>query len=110
VDFNFFGHQLVAHLDPQKERNGTALENPVDGEDVPVPHFGLVMEMDDWLAIRDRLQAASVTFQIGPAVRFRGQVGEQATMFFRDPSGNNLEFKAFAHPDQLFAKEGDAAG
>ena len=104
VDFNFFGHQLVVYLDPRNDRNTTALESPVDGHGVPVPHFGLVMEMDDWVAFRDRLQAAAVQFVIEPTIRFKGQVGEQATLFFRDPAGNNLEIKAFASPDQLFAK------
>jgi len=104
VDFNFFGHQLVVYLDKRNDRNTTALESPVDGHGVPVPHFGLVMEMDDWAAFRDRLQAADVQFVIEPTIRFKGQVGEQATLFFRDPAGNNLEIKAFASPDQLFAK------
>ena len=104
VDFNFFGHQLVVHLDTQNDRNPTALENPVDGHGVPVPHFGLVVEMDDWVEFRDRLQAAAVQFVIEPNIRFKGQVGEQATLFFRDPAGNNLEIKAFARADQLFAK------
>jgi hypothetical protein len=104
VDFIFFGHQLVVHLDTRADRNTTALENPVDGHDVPVPHFGVVMDMGDWAAFRDRLLAADVEFVIDPAIRFKGQVGEQATLFFRDPAGNNLEFKAFANPDQLFAR------
>lgn len=104
VDFNFFGHQLVVYLDKRNDRNTTALESPVDGHGVPVPHFGLVMEMDDWAAFRDRLQTAAVQFVIEPTIRFKGQVGEQATLFFRDPAGNNLEIKAFASPDQLFAK------
>ncbi len=104
VDFNFFGHQLVVHLDTRGDRNTTGLENPVDGHGVPVPHFGLVMDMDDWAAFRDRLQAAAVHFVIEPTIRFKGQAGEQATLFFRDPAGNNIEIKAFASPDQLFAK------
>lgn len=104
VDFNFFGHQLVVHLDRRDDRNSTALENPVDGQGVPIPHFGLVMEMEDWAAFRDRLEAAAVSFVIEPVIRFKGQVGEQATLFLRDPAGNNLEIKAFARSDQLFAK------
>lgn len=104
VDFNFFGHQLVVHLDPRDGPNTTALENPVDGQGVPVPHFGLVMTMDDWTAFRDRLQAADVPFVIEPTIRFKGKKGEQATLFFRDPAGNNLEIKAFSRADQLFAK------
>ena len=104
VDFNFFGHQLVVYLDKRNDRNTTALDSPVDGHGVPVPHFGLVMEMDDWAAFRDRLQAAAVQFVIKPTIRFKGQAGEQATLFFRDPAGNKLEIKAFAGSDQLFAK------
>jgi extradiol dioxygenase family protein len=104
VDFNLFGHQLVVHLDTRDDRNATALKNPVDGHGVPVPHFGLVMTMDDWETFRDRLQAAPVQFVIEPTIRFKGQTGEQATMFFRDPAGNNLEIKAFAIPGRLFSK------
>jgi extradiol dioxygenase family protein len=103
VDFDFFGHQLVVHLDARDERKTTALRNPVDGHGVPVPHFGLVMKMDDWVVFSERLQAAAVKFVIEPTIRFAGQSGEQATLFFRDPAGNNLEIKAFANPDQLFA-------
>jgi extradiol dioxygenase family protein len=103
VDFDLFGHQLVAHLAPA-EAAGDAAANPVDGHDVPVPHFGVVLAMDDWEALAARLTAAGVAFGIAPHVRFRGQVGEQATMFFRDPSGNALEFKAFSDLGQLFAK------
>jgi extradiol dioxygenase family protein len=103
VDFDLFGHQLVAHLAPA-EAAGDAATNPVDGHDVPVPHFGVVLAMDDWEALAARLTAAGVAFGIAPHVRFRGQVGEQATMFFRDPSGNALEFKAFSDLGQLFAK------
>jgi len=104
IDFNFFGHQLVVHLDQRDDRNTTRLENPVDGHGVPIPHFGIVMDMDDWTAFRDRLQAAAVQFVIEPTIRFQGKTGEQATLFFRDPAGNNLEIKAFASADQLFAK------
>jgi extradiol dioxygenase family protein len=102
VDFDFYGHQIVAHLS-----DATAAEshNPVDGHDVPVPHFGVVLEMSDWQALADRLTAAGTEFVIEPHVRFTGQPGEQATMFFRDPSGNAIEMKAFADLAQLFATE-----
>ena len=102
VDFDFFGHQIVAHLVPGA-RAGTA-SNPVDGHDVPVPHFGLVLDMAAWEELAARLETAGVDFAIPPTVRFRGQPGEQATMFFRDPSGNAIEMKAFADLGQLFAK------
>lgn len=102
IDFSLFGHQIVTHLD--KDFESRPLINPVDGEQVPVPHFGVVLTMAAWQALADRLTAAGVAFVIAPTVRFRGQVGEQATMFFQDPSGNALEFKAFASDDQLFAK------
>jgi len=101
VDFDLRGHQLVAHLDcSAKPAEHT---NPVDGHDVPVPHFGVVLEWADWHALADRLRAAGIAFGIEPHIRFKGEVGEQATMFFRDPSGNALEFKAFRDPGQLFA-------
>ena len=103
VDFDLYGHQLVAHLDDAAR--SAAASNPVDGHDVPVPHFGVVLTMADWRALADRLTAAGTAFGIAPHVRFRGQPGEQATMFFRDPSGNALEFKAFADDAQLFATE-----
>jgi len=103
IDFNLFGHQIVAHLDGNFEAR--PLVNPVDGEAVPVPHFGVVLTMPAWQALADRLTAASVAFVIPPTIRFRGQAGEQATMFFQDPSGNALEFKAFASDDQLFARD-----
>ena len=102
IDFDFHGHQIVAHL---SESSGDAASNPVDGHDVPVPHFGLVLSMDDWRAMADRLTSAGVEFVIAPTIRFEGQPGEQATMFFRDPSGNALEIKAMANPAKLFAKE-----
>jgi extradiol dioxygenase family protein len=102
VDFDLMGHQIVAHLDGgAKPRE--AIENPVDGHDVPVPHFGVVLDWDDWHALADRLKAGGVDFVIEPHIRFKGQVGEQATMFFLDPSGNALEFKAFKDMGQLFA-------
>ena len=101
VDFDFHGHQIVAHLAPGAARPAAA--NRVDGEDVPVPHFGLVLGMDEWRALADRLEAAGTDFIIAPSVRFAGEPGEQATMFLTDPSGNALEFKAMAKPANLFA-------
>ena len=101
IDFDLRGHQIVAHLDPSTKPAGTS--NAVDGHDVPVPHFGIVLEWDDWHALADRLEAAGIRFGIEPHIRFQGEVGEQATMFFLDPSGNALEFKAFRDPSQLFA-------
>ncbi len=103
IDFDLFGHQIVAHYKPRDPQAAGAHHNPVDGHDVPVPHFGVVLAMADWQALADRLTAAGVRFVIEPYVRFKGQVGEQATMFFLDPAGNALEFKAFADPSQLFA-------
>ena len=102
VDFDLRGHQIVAHLSEDAPRNRTS--NPVDGEDVPVPHFGLVLAMDEWKSLATRLQGAAVEFVIKPTVRFAGQPGEQATMFLLDPAGNALEFKAMADPGNLFAK------
>ena len=104
VDFNFFGHQLVCHLDTRTRDDSPGLQNLVDGHGVPVPHFGLVLDMQTWNHTRDRLKSAGVKFVIEPTVRFRGQVGEQATMFFRDPAGNHLEIKAFESLDSLFAR------
>jgi extradiol dioxygenase family protein len=101
IDFDLYGHQIVAHLD--EGARAADVSNPVDGHDVPVPHFGVVLTMSDWQALADRLSAAGVAFGIAPHIRFRGQPGEQATMFFRDPSGNALEFKAFADDAMLFA-------
>ena len=103
IDFDLHGHQIVAHLDPDAEP--VVVENAVDGHHVPVPHFGVVLTMADWEAMAERVRAAGVRFGIEPHVRFKGQVGEQATMFFRDPSGNALEFKAFGDDASLFAKE-----
>jgi extradiol dioxygenase family protein len=102
VDFDFFGHQLVAHLDHGPARR--KLTNEVDGKEVPVPHFGVVLEWDHWQRLANALRAAAVRFGIEPGIRFQGQVGEQATMFFFDPAGNALEFKAFRDPSRLFAK------
>ncbi|MEO9636226.1 MAG: VOC family protein [Parasphingorhabdus sp.] len=103
IDFNLFGHQIVAHLDAHFANR--AMNNAVDGEQVPVPHFGVVMTMAGWQTLADRLKAANTDFIIHPTVRFKGQAGEQATMFFCDPSGNALEFKAFGDDGQLFAKD-----
>ena len=102
VDFDFFGHQIVAHLAPGE--CGHRSTSPVDGQDVPVRHFGAVLPMADWERLAGKLKAAHTRFVIEPQIRFKGQVGEQATMFFLDPAGNALEFKAFADPTQLFAK------
>jgi uncharacterized protein len=100
IDFNLYGHQIVTHLSASAR---SVVTNPVDGHDVPVPHFGVVLTMEAWQALADRLHAAGTHFAIPPTIRFKGQVGEQATMFFYDPSGNALEFKAFADDSQLFA-------
>lgn len=102
VDFNFYGHQIVAHLAPQE--TAPATRNAVDGHGVPVRHFGLVLPMSDWQALAERLRARGVRFLIDPYIRFEGQPGEQATMFFLDPSGNAIEIKAFADIGRLFAK------
>ncbi len=103
IDFDLFGHQIVAHYRP-KQTAETAHSNPVDGHDVPIPHFGVVLEQSDWEILADRLRTAHVEFIIEPYTRFKGEVGEQSTMFFLDPAGNALEFKAFADLGQLFAK------
>ena len=101
IDFDLYGHQIVAHLDAGMTPR--PIHNAVDGHDVPVPHFGIVLTMPQWEDLASRLKAAGVRFGIEPYVRFKGQVGEQATMFFTDPSGNALEFKTFADDGQLFA-------
>lgn len=101
VDFNLHGHQIVAHLAPDAAPKCGA--NEVDGEDVPVPHFGVVLPMDEWRTLAERLNAAGVEFVIEPTIRFAGEPGEQATMFLLDPAGNALEFKAMADPSKLFA-------
>ena len=104
VDLNLFGHQIVAHYEPPAESpSAKSHTNPVDGHDVPVPHFGVVLAWDAWHELADRLREAEIEFVIEPHIRFAGEVGEQATMFFQDPSGNALEFKAFHDPSQLFA-------
>ena len=102
VDFDFFGHQLVIHFKESEDQ--TLHTNPVDGKDVPVPHFGVVLSMEQFEELADRLKKMHVNFIIEPYIRFKGEVGEQATMFFKDPAGNALEFKAFKNLDQLFAK------
>ena len=101
IDFDFHGHQLVVH---RTELSRTTAANPVDGHDVPIPHFGLVLTMAVWEAMADRLRAAEADFVIEPTVRFAGQPGEQATMFFTDPAGNAIEMKAFADDSMLFAR------
>ena len=102
IDFDFMGHQLVAHLAPDAKIERE--ENAVDGHHVPVPHFGVILTMAQWHAMAERIRQAGIPFAIEPYVRFEGQPGEQATMFFFDPSGNAIEFKAFADFGQLFAK------
>jgi len=102
VDFDLFGHQIVAHLAPDAAR--ARASNPVDGEDVPVPHFGVVLDKPAWERLAKRLTDANVEFVIQPTVRFQGQPGEQATMFLLDPAGNALEFKAMAKSENLFAR------
>jgi extradiol dioxygenase family protein len=102
IDFDFHGHQIVAHLSPDEA--GHRATNPVDGEDVPVRHFGVILTVPQWNVLAERLKGAGVKFVIEPQVRFKGQPGEQSTMFFLDPSGNALEFKAFADDAMVFAK------
>ncbi len=104
IDFDLFGHQIVAHYKPHEAVTQESHHNKVDGHDVPVPHFGVVLPMDTWEELANRLKEAGVKFVIEPYIRFKGEVGEQATMFFLDPAGNALEFKAFADISQLFAK------
>jgi extradiol dioxygenase family protein len=104
IDFDLYGHQIVAHLAPPRESLDAA-HNAVDGDDVPVPHFGLILEWQDWQTLATRLQTAGTRFVIEPHIRFKGEAGEQATMFFRDPAGNALEFKAFQDESRIFAKE-----
>ncbi len=101
IDYDFYGHQFVVHYQPEAVHRSGA--NAVDGKSVPVPHFGVVLEWDDWHLLKDRLITAQVQFIIEPYIRFEGQPGEQATMFFTDPSGNALEFKSFKDFNQLFA-------
>ena len=101
VDFNFYGHQVVIHMTDNKLPAET---NAVDGHAVPVPHFGVILDWDLWEDLAIRLKSHEINFDIEPYIRFEGQIGEQATMFFRDPSGNSLEFKAFKDASQIFAK------
>lgn len=105
IDFDLHGHQIVAHLAPRRavERREGAHHNAVDGDDVPVPHFGLILEWEEWHALAERLKQAGIGFVIEPHIRFEGKPGEQATMFFHDPAGNALEFKAFRDEAQIFA-------
>lgn len=102
IDFNLYGHQIVTHLAP--ESAGIKATNHVDADHVPVPHFGIVLPIDEWKALADKLSSKGVEFVIEPKIRFAGEVGEQATMFFLDPSGNALEFKGFNDFSQVFAK------
>lgn len=102
IDFDLHGHQIVAHLDPAAR--ASEVSNAVDGHNVPVPHFGLVLDMPAWRALAEKLQAAGTRFVIEPGIRFEGQPGEQATMFLLDPSGNAIEFKAMAQRENLFAR------
>jgi uncharacterized protein len=101
IDFDFYGHQLSAHVEPQEaEKTAT---NHVDGDEVPIRHFGVILEWDQWHQLADRLKSAGIKFLIEPHIRFKGKIGEQATMFFHDPSGNALEFKSFQDMSQVFA-------
>ena len=102
IDLDFYGHQVTLHL--VEDFDGGIDSNPVDGDQVPARHFGVILEMPDWRALAERLSVAGIEFLIEPRIRFEGEVGEQATMFFTDPSGNALEFKSFADPTQLFAR------
>ncbi len=101
IDFNFFGHQISAHLKPEECQ--TALANEVDGKNIPVKHFGVILTMNDWEQLAERLKQHNIKFLVEPYIRFAGEVGEQATMFFLDPSGNALEFKAFKEDSFIFA-------
>lgn len=101
VDFDFFGHQLSAHVKPDELKN--TKKNAVDGKDVPVRHFGVILEWEAWHSLSEKLKENNISFIIEPYIRFEGEVGEQATMFFLDPSGNALEFKSFKDPKQIFA-------
>lgn len=104
VDFNFFGHQLVIHEKSGESKSEPEVRNPVDGHDVPVPHFGVVLTWEAWEALAENLKRQNIEFVIEPYIRFKGNTGEQATMFFYDPENNALEFKAFRNPEELFAK------
>lgn len=104
VDFNFFGHQLVIHQQPSTDIVTNQISNPVDGHNVPIPHFGVVLDWEIWTELSEKLKSKNINFIIEPYIRFKGEVGEQATMFFLDPENNAIEFKAFKNIDQLFAK------
>lgn len=104
IDFNLFGHQFVVHLKPNADVDNKLHFNEVDGQGVPVPHYGVVLDWDVWEQLAARLKGFNTKFEIAPYVRFKGKIGEQATMFFFDPSGNALEFKAFKDMSSLFAK------
>lgn len=101
VDFDFFGHQLSAHVKPDELKN--TKKNAVDGKDVPVRHFGVILGWEAWHSLSEKLKENNISFIIEPYIRFEGEIGEQATMFFLDPSGNALEFKSFKDPEQMFA-------
>lgn len=103
IDFNFFGHQLSAHVKPEETQQVST--NAVDGKNVPVRHFGAILPLEDWHALAYRLKEKNINFVIEPYIRFKGEPGEQATMFFYDPSGNALEFKSFKDPKKIFATE-----
>lgn len=102
IDFNLYGHQIVTHLAPDFKRQ--AVTNGVDSDAVPIPHFGILLSMQEWKDLADKLTAKGVEFVIKPKIRFAGEVGEQATMFFLDPSGNALEFKGFSDFSTVFSK------
>jgi extradiol dioxygenase family protein len=102
IDFNLYGHQLVTHLVP--DYTAPKWYNPVDQHEVPIPHFGVILSMENWKLLSEQISSCEITFIIEPYIRFKGQTGEQATMFFLDPSGNALEFKAFANIEKLFMK------
>ena len=104
VDLNFFGHQVVLHQKPESFSSEKQISNLVDGHNIPVPHFGVILEWGDWMELAHRLKLRNIKFIIEPYIRFKGEVGEQATMFFSDPENNALEFKAFKDIDQLFEK------
>jgi len=103
IDFNFYGHQITAHLSP--EDRSLCPTSPVDGQRVPVRHFGVVLPWEEWHLLARRLEALKVSFLIPPGLRFKGEVGEQATLFISDPSGNGLEFKSFKSPTSLFQRD-----
>ena len=105
VDFNFFGHQLVAHLGHPNSKTSGTIEKLVDGDLVPIPHFGIILDEKGWNTITDRLKKTNWPFELEPHIKFKGLPGEQWTMFLQDPSGNALEFKFFENPDQIFASE-----